>query len=119
MAIMLPFICPEGAPPGEKESFRRLRDDPGTADWTVLHSLDIADHRTRVTGEADFVVIIPDVGVAVLEIKSHLSIKRDHRGWWYGTEPQPDTRGPFKQASEAMHSLRSFLLARYPQMKSV
>jgi hypothetical protein len=119
MALMLPYTCPKGAPPGEKEIFRRLRDDPGTENWTALHSLDIADHCTQVAGEADFVVLIPDAGIAVLEVKSHLSIKRDHRGWWYGNDPQPALRGPFRQAAEAMHSLRAFLLIRCPQMKSV
>ena len=51
MAVMIPAILPSSAPPGEREVFARLRDDPSTADWTVLHSLDIARHPTQVSGK--------------------------------------------------------------------
>jgi hypothetical protein len=94
------------------ELFRRLKDDPGTEGWIVLHSLDLASHVEQVAGEADFVVIVPGEGVLVIEVKSHLSIRVDEEGWHLGRSLKPEERGPFKQASTAMHSLRYYLLDR-------
>lgn len=108
---MIPAQIYRGNPsPGEKEIFRRLANDPNTKEWIVLHSLDIATHVERVGGEADFVVIIPHKGVLCLEVKAASSIRREEGLWYYGSNPTPDKRGPFKQASEAMHSIRKRLL---------
>jgi len=108
---MIPAQIYRGNPsPGEKEIFRRLANDPNTKEWIVLHSLDIARHVERVTGEADFVIIIPGKGVLCLEVKAASSIRREEGLWYYGRNPKPDKRGPFKQASEAMHSIRKRLL---------
>ncbi|BCX47648.1 nuclease-related domain-containing protein [Haloferula helveola] len=109
MARLIPSTCPEKAPPGEKLLFRRLRDDPDAADWIVLHSLDLARHVNNVAGEADFVVIVPELGILVVEVKSHKTAVVDDDGWHLGHDPV-DLRGPFKQASEAMHSIREYLL---------
>ncbi|HWQ91253.1 MAG TPA: NERD domain-containing protein, partial [Clostridia bacterium] len=116
---MIPSSLPAQAPPGERELFLRLRDDPSTADWTVLHSLDIACHRSQVTGECDFLVIIPRKGVVCVEVKSHNYVHRNCGDWYYGTQPDPDTRGPFKQASGAMHSIRAQLLKKRPDFNRV
>lgn len=111
MARMIPAQIFAGTPSmGEKEVFRRLANDPNTQEWTVLHSLDIADHIKRVAGEADFVIIVPHKGVLCLEVKGTSSIRREEGLWYYGSNPRPDKRGPFKQASEAMHSIRRQLL---------
>lgn len=109
MAVLIPSVCPESAPPGEHELFRRLRDDPGAADWIVLHSLDLARHVSNIAGEADFVVIVPEHGILVIEVKSHRTVVFDDNGWHLGHDPV-DHRGPFKQASDAMHSIRTYLL---------
>lgn len=104
---MIPAVCPQD-PPGEEEVFRRLRDDPDTEGWTILHSLDLARHSKRISGEADFVIIVPGLGILVLEVKSHRSVHYNEKGWHLGHDPV-DVRGPFKQASEAMHSIRGHL----------
>lgn len=107
MAVMIPSVLPaKGVAPGEEDIFLRLRDDPLTKDWIVLHSLDIAHHRRQVAGEVDFVVIVPHKGVLCLEIKSHFSIRRDNGLWYYGNDPRPELRGPFKQAAEGMFSVQ-------------
>jgi hypothetical protein len=112
MALMIPSHPHSTTPPGEVEVFRRLKDDPETENWTVLHSLEISQHVKNICGEADFLILIPQFGVLCLEIKSHKKIIRNHQGWYYGNEQKPDLRGPFKQASEAMHSLRKYLINR-------
>ncbi|MCI0422532.1 MAG: NERD domain-containing protein [Acidobacteria bacterium] len=113
-------IYPGCASPGEREIFRILRDDPATSNWIVLHSLDIAEHQKQVSGEADFVVIIPGKGVLCLEVKACSTLRRTPEGvWYYGTDPKGDSRGPFKQASGAMHSIRQHLLKARPDLAGI
>ena len=120
MARMIPAeIYPGCASPGEREIFKRLRDDPGTGSWTILHSLNIAKHSRQVSGECDFAIIIPSKGVVCLEIKACRSLRRDSGGWYYGTSAKPDLRGPFRQASDAMHSLRGTVAEKRPDLSRV
>jgi len=109
MARMIPPLVPPDCAPGERLLFERLASDPGAESWTVLHSLDIAKHVRQVQGEADFVVIVPGQGIAVIEVKSHLKVARRDDGQWILGKGRPTVRGPFQQASEAMHSIRKYL----------
>jgi len=120
MAVMIPSILPRNPPPGEREVFTRLREDPDTKDWIVLHSLDIARHPTQVSGEADFVVLVPGLGVLVIEVKSHTHIHRGEDGLWYfGNDVTGEARGPFRQAADAMHTLRRTIMEKRPDMGGV
>lgn len=104
---------------GEKEIFNKLQNDPYTHEWIALHSLDMANHRRQISGEVDFVVIVPGKGVLCVEVKACHSIRRAGGLWYYGTDPHPDSRGPFKQASEAMHSMRKRLSAHNPSLSRI
>jgi hypothetical protein len=109
----------ERTAPGEQIVFERLRLEPGTADWIVLHSLDVADHGTQVQGEIDFVVIAPGLGVLCLEVKSHRTAARSENGEWHlGADP-PTLRSPFRQASDSMHSIRQRLAAEDSRLSRV
>lgn len=119
MARMMPGFRPDDAPPGEKAVYAALRDSDDTDEWLVLHSLGIADHVRQVEGEADFVVVIPDTGILVIEVKSHQSIDRRSDGTWKLGNDAPTARGPFQQASEAMHSLRSYLEKKHVDLRSI
>jgi len=111
-----PEIVDDCTSPGERDVFYRLRDGEGTADWIVLHSFGIAQHSRQVAGEIDFVVIIPGLGVLCLEVKGCSSLHRSEGLWYYGTSMKGDARGPFRQAAEAMHSLRKGLLTRHADL---
>jgi hypothetical protein len=120
MAVMIPPVLPATAPPGEREVFRRLSDDPDARDWLALHSLDIPNHVSQVSGEADFVIIVPGAGVVVIEVKSHASVRRDPQGiWYYGKDVNGEARGPFRQAADAMHSIRRKLIKSRPDLSRV
>jgi len=54
-----PTIDPETPSPGERLVFERLAADQAHPDWIVLHSQDIARHRSQMESEADFVVVAP------------------------------------------------------------
>jgi len=104
---MIPPTIPASCPsPGEQRIFTKLKQEEETREWIVLHSLDIAQHLRQVSGEADFVIIVPHLGVLCLEVKACHSLERRDGLWFYGHNPKGDPRGPFKQAAEAMHSLR-------------
>lgn len=109
MARMIPPTCPVKTPVGERELFEKLRDDPGTAGWVVLHSLDIKKHKSKIEGELDMVVIVPGKGILCLEVKG-CDVSRQDGKWVYPYETSLE--GPFKQASRAMHSLRAYLVGR-------
>lgn len=113
---MIPPDCPPDTPAGEAILFNKLRDDPGTAGWVVLHSLELRKHRTKTEGEIDMVILAPTLGILCLEIKGCEVTRRD--GLWiypYGTSVE----GPFRQASRAMHSLRDYLQKRDANLSSL
>lgn len=120
MATMYPsHIDASTKSPGEIEIFNRLKNDPGTDGWVVLHSLDIAEHQSQISGELDFVVIIPGKGILCLEVKATSRIRRENGLWYYGKDVHGDARGPFKQASEGMHSLRKKVVERAPALSKL
>jgi len=67
----------------------------------------------------DFLVIIPNQGVLCLEVKAAHSIKRTDGMWYYGNDPIGDSRGPFKQAAEGMHSLRTRIVSQVPSFSRI
>ena len=119
MASIIPRLCPSDAPPGEANVYHYFNMQNDTDGWHVLHGLDIAEHRTQIRGEADFVIIVPGKGVLVLEVKSHKMVKRNERGWWLGNSGDPEERGPFTQVSNAMHSIRDYLIGKNPEFSRV
>ena len=107
-------IDPNTPSPGEKDVFQRLASDPVASDWTVIHSFDLPHHVRRISGELDFVVLIPGRGILCVEVKAASSVSRREGLWYYGKDPKGDPRGPFRQAADGMHSLRERLTKRYP-----
>lgn len=114
MARMIPPVISTYRYDGEREIALKLQNDPATKNWTVLHSLDIADHHSQVVGECDFVVIIPGQGILCVEVKGCRSLKVDKGLWYYGNKPQGDKRGPFRQAADNMYSIRNYLFKIRP-----
>lgn len=109
MARMIPPLVSRDSAPGERLVFQRLASDPATDGWVVLHSQDLAEHVRQVQGEADFVVIVPGRGVAVIEVKSHRQVARRPDGMWLLGGSAPTARSPFRQADEAMFSIKAYL----------
>ncbi|MCY3826229.1 MAG: NERD domain-containing protein [Candidatus Dadabacteria bacterium] len=108
MAKMIPPSIVDDTNSSEREVFDKLKNDPDTKGWTVLHSIELANRGVgKPYGEIDFVVVIPGEGVLCLEVKGWGIF---HRGgkWWredcHGNE-QPLRRSPFKQAKESTNAL--------------
>lgn len=112
-------IDPQTPSPGERDVFHRLESDPVSAEWTVIHSLDLPHHVRQISGELDFVILIPESGVLCLEVKAAAAIARRNGIWYYGKDAKGESRGPFRQAADAMHSLRGRLCKRRPEFAHV
>jgi DNA polymerase III delta prime subunit len=120
MAHMIPaFIDPRTLSHGEKEVFRRMRDDPQSANWIVFHSLDIAHPAKRLAAEVDFVILIPTLGMLCLEVKATSEVRRKDGLWYYGSDSIGDPRGPFKQAAAAMHEVRRLISKGAPALSGI
>lgn len=117
MARMIPNYCATTSP-GEKQLYKLLRDNPLTKDWVVLHSLHIANHVSKAKGEADFVLLIPNYGIAVLEIKSHKTVAVTAGSWYLGNDKTAH-ESPFVQSDRAMFSIRERLHKRLSFSKNV
>lgn len=95
----------------------RLKQDPGCASWTVLHSFNLAEHVRQLQGEVDFVIIIPELGILCLEVKAHHEVRVEEGVWLFGRQRRRD-KSPFQQASDAMHSVRQQLL-NHPELSGI
>jgi len=114
-----PTIDPETPSPGERLVFERLAADQAHPDWIVLHSQDIARHRSQMESEIDFLIIAPDLGLLVLEVKGARGLDRKDGLWYWGRDTKGTGRSPFKQASVAMHSVRDRVVKRHGYLKNI
>ncbi len=109
MARMIPPACSAITPNGERDLFEKIKMDPDTDGWVVLHSLDIKKHQSKLEGELDMVVLVPGKGVLCIEVKG-CDVSRQDGKWIYPYGSS--TEGPFKQVSRSMHSLRKYLVQK-------
>ncbi|MDY6797817.1 MAG: NERD domain-containing protein [Pseudomonadota bacterium] len=120
MAVMLPGVALEDIEHGsERPVYRALRDQL-PSDYTVLHSYPwLRRHGNKPEkplreGEADFVVLHPERGMLVLEVKGgNELVLRD--GTWYRRSQkglQEKIKDPFEQARKNMHNLMGLLVDR-------
>ncbi|MCB9050464.1 MAG: NERD domain-containing protein [Lewinellaceae bacterium] len=111
MSRMIPDTIPSDASTGEKLVFSLLKNDKNCKGLIVVHSLFIAGHLTAISGEIDFLVLAPGKGIFALEVK-HGRVARKEGVWEFTNragKTSSSVRGPFRQASDAMHSLRKIL----------
>ena len=111
MAHMIPAIIDEDTKSSaERRLFLLFRDMPDTENWYVIHSVGIARHPTQSQGEADFIVIIPNSGTFVLEVKGGRIFYEN--GAWFSTDRynnQNSIKDPTAEANNAMHAIMSFI----------
>jgi superfamily I DNA/RNA helicase len=103
-----PYIDKDCKSTGEKMMFDMLKNDCFTKDWIVLHSVNLAQHTKRIYGEIDFLLLIPNAGIFVMEVKGGDVRCKD--GEWefinrYGKLNK--NKSPFNQARDAMFSLKA------------
>src|SRR5262245_56082421 len=109
MAIMIPDTIRQNASKSERRLFNRFRSELPD-DCYVLHSLGLVNHKTKIWGECDF-VILSRAGIFVIEVKGG-RIDCENGIWRFtradGTfSEKPE--GPFEQAKTAMFDVRNFV----------
>ena len=111
MATLIPNIIKESVQsPGEILLFNYFKSENIISkDWKILHSFDIAQHRKKKRGEADFIFLIPFKGILCVEVKAHNEISRKEGHWYFGGEKK---ESPFDQvrdnSEEIIRQLRDF-----------
>lgn len=101
---MLPQKPSGDAPKSELKIFERLAAECPD-DWTVIHSLGITNHKSKVWAEADFVVI-NQAGVLVIEVKGG-AIRCEDRKWFQNDAHLSES--PIEQAKDASFALIDLL----------
>jgi len=88
----------------EQEVWARLRDGLGPED-VLLANLRLTDETKD--HEADLVVLMPGVGVLVLEVKGG-SVWHDEEGWWQRGRGQDRPIDPVQQVRTTKYALRTY-----------
>ena len=111
---MLPSAPDPETPHSERRVFEQLADSLPT-EWTVIHSRRItlpAEGRHRAfQSEADFLIIAPDRGVLVLEVKGGKEVGC-RAGEWYSVDHGGVThkiKDPAAQVERVMHRIQKLL----------
>lgn len=109
---------------------RRLLADQLPRDWIVVCNVAWAlpnDQNLVRDGQCDFVVLVPGLGMAVLEVKGSRSVRVGDDGIWYRQETDRRTgqvkaevaidEPPPEQACRNMHTLAKVVCDRLPRQR--
>ena len=103
----MPILIPESPrfeTPSEQQVWEILRDQLGDDD-VLMAGVRVSDERKD--HEADLLVLMPDHGIVVIEVKGG-SVWHD-QGWWIQRGAGPEPIDPVGQAREAAYALRDFV----------
>ena len=108
----MPRLIPESPTfqtPSEQAVWERLRDTLGDDD-VLIANLRLTDADKDV--EADLVVLMPDVGILVLEVKGgSITVQPDETGhsWWIQRQGKQVRIDPVEQVRVAKHALKRYV----------
>lgn len=118
MRMIPPVVGSATQSNAERKVFGLLEETDLGPYAVAYHSLNLAEHDYKVSGEIDFLIVTP-ASILVLEVKGGGIAFRE--GIWrytdrYGKEHR-SSEGPFRQAESAMHSLRRRLVDRFSEQE--
>lgn len=105
---------------GERLLYLRLKNDSNTNGMYILHSVFTNFHLKKISGELDFLILIPGQGIFAIEVK-HGHIFRKDGIWHYENREGKITtkhHSPFSQVSGTLHSIRKYILDKIPKNSS-
>lgn len=97
---------------GEKFLYWKFKDDNNAKGYYVLHSVFTNHHCKNVSGEIDFLLLLPGKGIFAIEVK-HGRVSRRNGTWYFKNRLGNENKskiGPFSQVNTSMHSIRNFIL---------
>jgi hypothetical protein len=119
--MLIPDNRTEFESEGERILYRKFRLDGSTKSMYVLHSVFTSHHFKNMSGELDFLVLVPNEGFFTIEVK-HGGISRKN-GEWCFTNRHGKTNckktGPFEQQSATMNSIRNYVLKKIKHKKEM
>jgi len=104
MALMYPTSLPDDVASAAERRLFRLFQAQLPDDFVVLHSVKwlVRERRFDRDGEADFLIVHPDLGILVLEVKGGGVRVDDQSGTWSTVDRHGEEhvlkRSPFDQA---------------------
>jgi hypothetical protein len=117
MAILIPDV-PKDCTYTERQVYERLgRELP--PEWVVFHSLGLANHATKIWGEAD-IIVLSTRGFFALQVKGGRVECRDGiRHFGEGAKSYTKKEDPWTQSKDTMVAIRKLLRAADPQFANV
>lgn len=97
---------------GEQLLYLKIKNDSSMQNFYVLHSVFTNFHLKNVTGELDFLVLAPGLGIFAIEVK-HGRVSREDGTWSFVNRLGNVTkknRSPFSQVDGTMNSIRKYIL---------
>jgi hypothetical protein len=106
MAQVLSNYRPTEIKGAEKKVYDMFQNDKKTDDWIVIHDLRIAAHRYKKSGEVDFLVLAPNVGIFALEVKGGEIYRNANNKWCRrGGAGEKEITDPFAQAEQGISAV--------------
>ena len=105
---------------GEKLLYLKFKNDFSTKNFYVLHSLFTNYHLKNISGELDFLVLAPELGIFAIEVK-HGKVWRTGGTWHFENKYGNVTskkKSPFAQVDGTMNSIRKYILKKLENNKS-
>jgi hypothetical protein len=121
MANIIPNYC-DSQSEGERIVFRAFRDNPqGTAGWTVIHSQNLKAHVGEPVyaahvnlREIDFIVLIPNRGIFLLEVKGGGIVVQNGELFSRDGHQKLHPIDPVAQIKKSAHALMKYLDQHLP-----
>jgi len=94
----------------EKEVFNKIKISCPN-NWIVIHSYDISHsfeneiHKKKIKSEIDFLVLVPNLGIAAFEVKGGKIKINNNTNIWYSYDKEIEN--PFKQIEDNIHILKN------------
>jgi hypothetical protein len=110
MARIIPAEFKTKPSRAEKYIFEAIRDSKLAKDWTVFYAKEISKPAFKRDEEIDFLILIPGMGIVLVEAKGATEFHFDGDGVKLVGVPDPK-KNPFAQVRTAEKNLRSELIS--------
>jgi len=104
---------------GEKLLYLKFKNEGSAKNFYVLHSLFTNYHLKNISGELDFLILAPTLGIFAIEVK-HGKVWRIDGTWHFQDKHGKVTKkkkSPFSQVNGTMNSIRTLLLKKLENNK--
>ena len=105
---------------GERFLYFKFKNETTSNKFYILHSVFTNYHLKSVSGELDFLVLVPGMGIFAIEVK-HGRVARKEGVWEFTNKngkTTKKTKSPFAQVTGTMHSVRTFILNKVRSKKT-